>query len=465
MCTAVSVVVIVMASCLFAAAGAEAEDAPTQSATVIYNFVARVFTTDGEGDLVHGDRLIRLLPKGIPLSRAYIRPNLGTQPSVECDPAKYQLNIVAARGNVDIDIDIDIVCSYRGSVGGNATLFFGEYGTNFYLLMDRNDIVFVPLGLTFGLGYMKPPLPILSQPKKELFPNLCKKWSGLVYGDGGFDNTLLIMGYYSPAQTFSPGVLRAFAESPYASGKRVIFFVKGDTPKVEELRAEIGSLGAVLVTTNEHVPDDQWHILSQLADASVATGDSSSSDPFFFRSLPFWNCHKPEEATAWFMAATDWAVENDIKLPIIEYIRLLKAHEKSRKEAKPADFVDKIDQAHKKLREATLTDFVGRIDQNFIDRWRLFCEHIERDYTLTTEKVGKVIEIATQMHLLRLASKDAKESAFVKLLELLEISSDILPKYTIDCLKIKINSKLKKLEEVGDIFTRYRYFLGLGDAW
>lgn len=393
---------------------AEHKDAPDRPDPSIYNkvayqYVTKIVSIDGEGDLVHGDRLIRLLPPELPLSRACVEIP-GVRDVKEYDAKKYGLNV-----NKERKADISIVVSHAAKTSEEMyDLFLSEYARNWpghnYGRIDRIEI---HMGLAHRFGYMKPELPINhAKTKEELFNSLSTKWRELIFETKTYaDNKILIMAYYSPGKSFPAEALRAFTESKYAKGKKVIYFAKGDKSEIINLKGVIGRLGKV-VTTEERIPDDQWHILSQLAEASVATGDSRSSDPFFFRNLSFSNGHKSIELRAWHLEAMQWhAPEGVNKERVVKYIKLLRCHG---------------------TRESEFVGFVKTIDKQFMRDWQGFCDYIEWNYTLTPAKLAWVVAVATEIHL------NVKEGTqeIENLKSLLAKSLAVLPKEISDFIKL-----------------------------
>lgn len=334
-----------------------------------------VCTTDGEGDYEHGKRMLSLLTQlpgepmvfnsisicgnGVPADRSLGENNLTLNPTVPAD-----INI--------------IVSYYCVKEKAKMNLYISEYDSRSDLLTHQKDIIWVPLGLEFSLGYMKPSLPInLEERKESLYNRLSQKWKNLISFDRDLKDTVFVLGYYSPHKDFSVSILNAFANAPFAHGKDVLFFVKGDENQVRLVQECFRDGSHHVITTTERIPDEDWHIMSQLADASIATGDSSCSDPFFFRTLPLWRCHKTSEAKSWNFALKEWASpENIDKERLFRYINLLGQKD-----------------------ERLLSEFVGEIDQKFIDDWKQFAAYIEEKYTLTSVKLSTVIDIANQIYL------------------------------------------------------------------
>ncbi|MDP4724989.1 MAG: ankyrin repeat domain-containing protein [Alphaproteobacteria bacterium] len=341
---------------------------------------------DGTGDLIHTDRFAAILDvlertghhreftyKGYKVGETKAYP-LGFRPPQSLEnPGVYLENL---RAIIDIRVS-----AYPGLIFPHryGAIYFSEYpgGQAKDYFISGENIIYTPLGLTCGFGYMKPLLPIdVTETKESLFSRLAEEWRNLIFGENYNSNTVFVLGYYSPNKDINPELLVAFSESAFARGKKVVFFLKGSPTAVEKIREKIQDPHQV-ITTREFVPDDQWHILSQLADLQLATGDSSSSDPFFFQSLAFWNAHKKIESKAWLMVADKWLAPKYVnKERIREFIRLTSEKGKN------------IPQ---------FADFVRTIDQEFMNDWKEFCAYIERHYTLTPKKTDLILKISTEI--------------------------------------------------------------------
>lgn len=64
---------------------AETSTSISSPSPLTFCYVVKLCTTDGEGDLEHGKRLLKLLPPNLPLSSAYIRSNKRDEPNVDFD--------------------------------------------------------------------------------------------------------------------------------------------------------------------------------------------------------------------------------------------------------------------------------------------------------------------------------------------------------------------------------------------
>ena len=354
----------------------------------IYSYRTGFCSTDGTGDLVHGERVLRLLEAMPGSKKRFSRVSY----SQDANPDReYETSLSLAP---DTTPDLAIIVSYFSGKLNAGDLFLQEYGGSGNLPMRNSRTL--PLGLTFNLGYIKPAYPILlEQSKEDLFEQLNPQWKQSIFSNTYSPEDRFVFGYYSPStasgvmsasKPIPASVLKSFCESPFAAGRKVTVFVKCSPSQGEVLQEELQGTNAVIAFAQQHVPDQDWHILSQLADVSLATGDSSCSDPFFFRSLSLWNSHKDMEREMWLLTAKAWNAPEEIsKERIEEYIEALNPH------------------------SGVLEHFMGTIDQKFIDDWKVFCAHIEEKYTLTPQKLACVLDIATQLTFLENLDKNSSE--------------------------------------------------------
>lgn len=373
-----------------------ASESEKDSRLIVYSFDSSASLGDGIGDLEHARRLIGRFPKGLPLSHA--EGIISSFKRGTYDAKKYGLTIVDRPAHVGITYD---TLEFHEKVA-LPTIIFTEYLRHDFMYGSYahrfKSTIVMPLGLQAGLGYMKPELPINhSETKKQIFDRLDKKWRDLIYDGHDIEQTLLILAYYSPDKKFPANVLKAFAESSYARGKRLIFFAKGEDTVIQELSRTIGAL-ATVVTTKEFVPESDWHLLQQLAVATVATGDSSASDSFFFRTLPFWNFHKYTEGRTWINIAALSDEGGDVSNKTFNMTLMRSA-------PRIAQYLYELDQGIKR-READLDDpqdddelihFVRTIDARFMEDWKRFCAYMEDNYTFTPGKMAAAIDVGTKI--------------------------------------------------------------------
>lgn len=399
---------------------------------LVYAFTTGICTTDGTGDYVHGERFLSLLSQ-VSKERKFSRAAMCND-KYSCNPYPHcPLTLDPSQSNVDLEILI----SYKTTNLQPLTqLYIGEYGNHLDLLRQQKSVIFAPLGLSFSLGYMKPLLPIdLAESKSSLFQKLDQQWQSLIWPHGYMPKSLFAVGYYSPNKSFSSEALRAFTHSPLTFEKEIIFFVKGEMENINALKEALKGSNSKIITTKERVLDKDWHILLQLADVMIATGDSSCSDPFFYRSLCFWNAHKPIEAKAWEITATEWEAPKEVsKNRVIEYIKLLQDQEK-------------------------LPQFMKMIDQKFMDDWKQFCTYIETRYTLTPAKIEMLLNMATQMHL---AAQFPECMPVENVKSSLEKAKEVLDLETVRCLAMNYHFKHQVIfQDIATECGRFRHLLGV----